>query len=1054
MKQFILSTLATLLLPIPALGGIDQVAPMAIRPLGTPMSSPGTFHSVYSLRQRIDDAKPIFTPDWKCGISSPEEFEWFTVIDANGDANTDRGTWFWRSDVPCAWYNYSYSAYGEDVDDWLVSPGFNLKGGKTYTLSFYTTNRSSFYDDQMEVCIGASNTVEAMNTELIPRFSISSDDWVLHTVEFTVENSGIWYVGFHLMEAAYMSSIFIDEISITGETLEKSPSAIKDLTITPDPKGCPNATLTFKLPDECADGSVLEGLSGVRIRNGYFEIADIQDVKPGELITYEANLEKADTYTFNIAAYNDVDEGVNTSHTIFVGLDIPATPQNVVLHDNVSKMTLTADPITSAHGGVFFPEDVTFSVYEIARDEYGFPAVGNLIASAMGTMEIDLPVSTVDGPQSIISYVTNASNQAGPSPNYYQTNNVILGKPYETPFLETFDNGQTPYFWITQIKQNGFGTTGIYSSEIESYSNHPGCIILSAVSKDDIAGFYSGKITLTEDSEAKLSFALRNASQTDGTINVYVLTADGEDHVIDTMNVADIPSEWTVYTYDLSQFATQRYINAGVQYKAAARDNSNQIYLDNVFVGSLPPYDIKAELSAVRMAERGSEMMLHARIGNAGAQTVRSLSITLNANDKTIDEFNIDCELNMMESITVDIPVKIAAIETASSMGFRIDVSIDGDAFPEDNTAYAYVTLKDPDLAAPESLVVSEEEDSVTINWEKVSHLAPYTENFDSYEPWNYLDDWGWVEHNVGDWTMVDVDLGSTGGFTDALYYGSQGQKFAYTVFNPYNYTGYGTSLFTVISEEAGASFIPHSDEQYLAAIYSADTYWEDGQYFGVIKDADNWTISPEQTGEAQTIRFWVNNYKGLSGNGYVIDHVETYEVLVSYGGMNPEDFIAIGGQRHAAGGEWQQVEVDLPEGTKYFAIRHCSPYNMEMGTPFIFMVDDITYSVPNKPMASYNIYRDGILLGSVDKDTTSYTDHTSVEANILYQVTAVYEDGSESGAASAFTYGVNGINAPMLKDTFDIFTPTGVAVRRNATDFYGLPSGIYITSDGRRVHL
>ena len=301
---------------------------------------------------------------------------------------------------------------------------------------------------------------------------------------------------------------------------------------------------------------------------------------------------------------------------------------------------------------------------------------------------------------------------------------------------------------------------------------------------------------------------------------------------------------------------------------------------------------------------------------------------------------------------------------------------------------------------------------------------------------------------------MVDLDLGSTGGFTDALYYGSQGQKFAYTVFNPYNYTGYGTSLFTVISEEAGASFIPHSDEQYLAAIYSADTYWEDGQYFGVIKDADNWTISPEQTGEAQTIRFWVNNYKGLSGNGYVIDHVETYEVLVSYGSMNPEDFIAIGGQRHASGGEWQQVEVDLPEGTKYFAIRHCSPYNAEMGTPFIFMVDDITYSVPNKPMASYNIYRDGILLGSVDKDTTSYTDHTSVEANILYQVTAVYEDGSESGAASAFTYGVNGINAPMLKDTFDIFTPTGVAVRRNATDFYGLPSGIYITSDGRRVHL
>lgn len=1025
-----------------------------MRPLGTPMATPGTFRMSRPNKSQAKENKPIFTPDWACSISTQEEFDWFTVIDANGDANEEQGTWFWRSDVPCAVYSYSYYAYGDEVDDWLVTPGFNLKAGKTYNLTFYTTNLSTFYDDKMEVCIGTQPTGEGLNNELFTEFSVMNDEWIENTTKFTVDHDDVYYIGFHLLEAGYMSRVFIDEISLTGETLGNAPGSVSDLTVTPDPTGAPVGTLKFTLPDKCADGSPLTELSGVKIRNGYFEIADLKDVQPGETVSYDADMQYADTYTFNVVAYNNVDEGINNSATLFVGLDTPYTPQNVVLHDCVDKMTVTADPFTATHDGVFFPEDVTFSVYEIARDEYGFPIVGDLVASTTGSTEVDINIPTVVGEQSIVSYVTNASNSAGSSPNYYQTNNVVLGAPYTIPFKETFDNGQTPYFWLTQVKANGFGTTGIYTSTIESFGSRPGCMILSAINADDIAGFYSGKIALEGNEDSKLSFAIMNTSPVEGTLNVYVLTADGDDCIIDSRKVSELSTGWEVMNYDLGQFASQRYINVGLQYISEERNSSNQIYFDNIFVGSLPATDLRTEISSVRQAERGSEISLNVRVDNNGSAAVKSFGLTLTANGEEIDRRTVECELGMMERIYVTIPVKIAAIETADIIEYQAIVTIDNDAEADDNTASCTIELKDPDLSAPTDLILTQEDGKVYLEWKKVSHLAPRTDNFDSYEPWNYLDDWGWVEHNVGDWTMVDIDLGSTGGFTDVLYYGSQAQKFAYTVFNPYNYTGYGQSLFTVISEEVSASFVPHSGEQYLAGIYSADTYWDGEKYVGDIKDADNWVISPEQTGEAQTIRFWVNNFKGLSGNGSVIDHVETYQVLVSYTGMEIEDFSPVGDSRLASGGQWQKVEIDLPEGTKYFAIRHCSPYNAEMGTPFIFMIDDITYSVLNKPLATYNIYRDGSLIDSVGAESNVYTDQEPINEKHLYQVTGVYEDGTESAPVTASLASVGIGNANEDKATFDIFNSTGILIRRNAKNFNDLPSGIYITSDGRRIYL
>lgn len=1043
------STMSVFALSLLGAERLQQTAPVTMRPIGCPLPSSGVFRKLQPTQSEA--TTPIFTPDWTASLSTPQEFDWFTVIDANGDADDSRGTWMWRDDARCAWYSYSYSAYGDKVDDWLVTPGLVLKSGKDYQLNFFTTNRSTFYDDKMEVFIGTQPTIEGMSTELIPSFSVMSSDWDEHSVEFTIPDDDIYYIGFRLSEAGYMSSVFIDEISVNGTPMLKSPDAVTDFTVTPDPSGASKATISFKAPEKCVDGSGLTSLIGVKIRNGYFDIEDITDVKPGDAVNYTVEMDCADTYTFNVVAYNEIDEGVNSSQTLYVGLDIPATPRNVVLHDEVDHIAVTADSFSAAHNGVFFPEEVDFNLYEITRDEYGYPAVGSLLATTRGDSSMTLPWSTVTGEQQIVSYVTNASNAAGESPNYYQTNSIVLGAPYSLPFEESFDNGTSSYFWMTIVTNNGFGNTGVYSSVIDSYNSRPGCMLLSAVNAGDLASFYTGKLDISGCEKPIFAFAVKRFATEKGTLDVVIRDPEGSDHLLATLNMEDIPEEWSVLNYDLSQFSNLRFVHIGLRYTPEQRDYNNQIWFDHLFVGELPDVDLNVEVSAPKLAERGSVAYADIRVNNSSSKPVDAFNLTVKANGKPIYSQSVEQHMDIMSSAHVRVPVNVLPIETASEIELYVEVTIDGDTNPSDNNCQAVIELRDPDLASATGLKCEDVEEGVMLTWDKVSDLAPYTDNFESYAPYNYYSPYGWAEHNVGEWTMVDVDGGSTGGFVDELWYGSQAQQFAYTVFNPYDYTGYGQSLFTVISEDVAASFIPYSGSQYLAGIYSANTYWDGEKYMGDIIDADNWVISPLQTGDAQTIKFHVNNFKGQSGLGYEIDHVETYQVLVSFDGMELDDFSVIGGDRIAAGGQWQEVEVELPEGTRYFAIRHCSRYNLETGSPFILMIDDITYSVPNKPVGGYNVYRDGQLIASVGKDLTEYIDPIFSNEPCLYQITVVYEDGTESAAVSYY-HANTGISSIANDKTFDIYTSTGVLVRRGARDFSNLRTGIYVTSFGKKI--
>ncbi len=1057
-KSFL--TIIGVLAFVPAFADVATVTPVIEapwQPFGVPMESSRMFRGAQP-RNTPEAQKPVFTPDWTCSFDTQEEFDWFTVIDGNNDREEEqyaiRGVWQWRQDARCAFYNYHYINKKDKVDDWLVTPGTYLKAGRQYVLKYSSTNRSNFYDDKMEVKIGTAPTAEGMGRVLIDEASLKSDWWEDHSVPFTVDADGVYYIGFHLIWSGDASLDYIDNVSVSGVMNAKAPANVGDLRVTPEADGSVKAVIKFTLPTKTVDGGPLSSLSGVKIRDGYFDLADIKDVAPGQEVTYTVeNLTEARMYNFNVVAYNDIDEGMVNSKDVYVGLDIPKTPDMVDLREKGDRLTLTCEPFVAEHDGVFFPEDVTFNAYTIVRDQYGNPAVGELVGSAKGVNKIEIMGDTEDGDQHQLALVTNVENSAGASLNYCMTNSVITGTPYEVPFEDKFTGGTSEYFWSNSVVAKGWGNTGVYATYKDGYDPDLGCMIFSAVNKGDFVGLMSGKICLAGTVDPKLSFVLDKLAPTDGTFTVEVMTPDGRLETLDEFSITQLEKNvWTARVYDISKWRKERYICVGLSYQPAVSNSNNQIYLDNFYAGDLVPTDLAVDMTLPRGAERGGKAMVNLRIQNFGAEPANGYKVRIYADDEQVYESEEVPEIAGRGDIMLNFPYTVPLLSNAEYINLKATVEVDGDADADNNGCGGTLMVTEPDLATASNLRAAESGNDIILEWDAAGDLAPKTDNFESYKPWNYIYQSGTPNYNPGDWTLVDVDGGTSMGFIDGYRYGAQNQLVAYTVFNPYNFDGYGRSLFTILNEQMAEPFIPRSGDQYFASVFSADVEYVDGEYVGTVKDADNWAISPELNGKAQTITFWVNNYCGMTSNGQKIDHAETFQVLYSTTDTDIDSFTAIGDDRKADGGKWQKVTVDLPEGTKYFAIRHCSKYDAPSGTPFIFMVDDVTYCVDNKPVSSYNVYRDGSKVATTSAQTTAWTDTDVPEGEHLYQVTVSYEDGTESPAVSVSMEhsGIDSVSDGFVEPV-DVYTATGILVRRAATTLEGLPAGVYVAG-GRKV--
>ena len=395
-------------------------------------------------------------------------------------------------------------------------------------------------------------------------------------------------------------------------------------------------------------------------------------------------------------------------------------------------------------------------------------------------------------------------------------------------------------------------------------------------------------------------------------------------------------------------------------------------------------------LSVPAQMKVGEQGTITVRVKNIGLEKVLAKNYVVNvyANDQLVATIDRDSEPDPVESMehgaSQTFNIDYQAPAASGKVNIYAEVVNVADEEVRNNTT-ATKTISVLSGATLPTVVISGINGStdVTLTWDEPNgHVIDGAEE---YVPFTY--------DGLNEWTMVDGDGANTQSFNswnDAVDYPNKNTPKAYIVFNP---------------EEAGinltgsaAMFRPHGGEQYFASIWSAVR--DDSEQGGHQVANNDWMISPELNGEAQTITFWAKGYKGSVAEGYETEanYPETMEVrYTTEQSVDTALYVVVKEEFTVNNEEWTKYEAELPAGAKHFAL-HCTS-----AEGFVLMIDDIEFTIAPKTVKEYRVYRNGQLVETVTPPTTEWSG-SAADSDVFY-VTVVYDDG-ESAASNLWDYG------------------------------------------------
>ena len=929
-----------------------------------------------------------FTPPVGTTFGDKGEFDLFTVIDANNDA-VDQGTYMKET------WTYADNAvqlYADKnkADDWFISPALAMYAGYSYVVE-YTVHHSTPGKHKLAINWGTAPAAEYMTETALPETVVPAGSDQVLRVTISPKESAYYYIGLHATSEAGANSLYLNKFICNSAVKSTAPAPVTISSITHDPTAKLEATIKFVAPATTASGQPLTNLKGVNISRDGQHVADCTDVKPGEEYTYVDNtMTKAGMCYYYITAYNDDGSSAEAAVHTWVGLDMP---ENVGIRPILSipsegKLNLSWDAFGPANGGVIFPEDIVYQVYDIIVSGNRL-YLGDLKGSVKGATSFTYDAATEEGPQQYLYQALVGTNASGSSDAIVSTP-VLVGKPYSLPVREDYTEGNINYFWSYNISDKGgnnpavVGANDDYQMCFRSMTN-------------DFAAMTSGKIDIKGCDNPTLTFSLKSEA-TAGTFSPYVQTSDGVCVYLDEIAMTAPSDGWTKYIYDLNAclganwIQKQKWVQFGFRFADLGSTTEQKVYLDDISIADQKAVDLAATLVNVpETIEKGQSSTAAVRVRNYGSQAVNSYVLKITIGDKEVLNETKNSTLGSFGTHTYPLVINPSILEQADKATVKVEVIAADDALADNNVASADVQFTSPDLLPATDLAVTKTASAQTLAWKAPASVRTFVDSFEQ--------ETDWATSGIGNWTMVDVDGGLCSGLYNGIAYGSENTAFAFTVFNPYNYGGYNiTSDFPCTK--------PKSGNKSLAAFYSftAD--------MNKIVPSDNWLISPELSEQKQEISFWANNLY-VAYENRVSAYPEYFDILYSTTDTNIESFVQIGETYTQENGTWSEYKAQLPDGAKYFAIHHKAGAKQN----FLFMIDDVTYTTNNLKVLKYNIYRDGTLLASTTAPT--YVDNSTGTADHLYQVTTVYEGNLESlpvtvkdGTSGIVTINAQGTNA------------------------------------------
>lgn len=950
------------------------------------------------------------TAPWTEDFATSQGFSLFTVIDANHD--------------DCSWeYAYGrvrYYAGDRDADDWLLTPAVHLEPGLTYKIGFDFFASDDAKMEKIGVSFGQGGDPGKYDVMLEPE-EFNNTDTLTYSDIVTVGQAGDYRMAIHALSEAEQGFITVDNVYIIEGVRFTAPAAATGLTITPAAGGLLKADIAFTTPTTTyRDGQPLGELTKVEVYRGQTLVKTFGTTAPGTQLTLTDEGMPNGANRYRVVAYNESGAGDEAAAAAWIGIDEPLEPQNIRIRDNGTDVTVSWDAPEGnegIHGGYVDPAALKYNVYD---------RLGNLLVANIGQMSYIDRTAQLTGQQSLLYYYVSATSAGGEG--YADASaRMVAGTPYQLPFSCSFANGglENRLWWL-----EGKGRGSWVVTYMDAQDGDGGSAFFAADAAGDQGYLNSGRISLSGAQHPGLVFYYDAKPGSNVRLDVMACAVTDDDQLLRTIDYSTLEGEpgWRREYVDLTPLKDARYVI--LKFRATSYDTQTSVAIDNIQVRDVMSHDLAATLQAPVVLRLGAANNIAVGVENQGSMLATAFTARLMADGQQVASAD-GTQLGVGQSQTFSFSY-VPGVVTEGDVELQAVVDYEADENTANNASAAVsVRTQKPDYPVATDLAATATAGCVALSWTAPElPSADVTDDFESYTPW--------IFDGIGQWTVYDGDKAGTMQYSD-IWVPNAGKEFAFEVFN---------NTDEEFETETRRKFLrAHSGVQYLCQFDPSPSYG---------KASDDWLISPLLSGEAQTVRFFA---KSLAGN-----YPETFEVLCSDTDTQPQSFTCIETFPNVKGGlVWNEYNVALPEGTKYFAV-HVTTYD-GLG----FQIDDISYRQASLVIEGYNVYRDGQLVGHT-ADTT-FTDCNVADGEHVYQVSVVYSVGEsllseETQVACAIrladgtvTTVAPGQGCIMVRGAqghaVSIFTPDGRRVATaegSALTRVPVSTGVYIVKVGRQT--
>jgi hypothetical protein len=146
------------------------------------------------------------------------------------NVNNDNRTWQYKpnggnSQPACVKYEYNDFAA---ADDWLISKCVWLESGFIYKISFWYKIEDGTWPENLKLMMGNTQTHSELNVLLGDYPNLTNNTYQQAEVYFPIWSDDFYYFGFYCYSIAQMFNLYLDDIEIVLDGINKTPFELFD----------------------------------------------------------------------------------------------------------------------------------------------------------------------------------------------------------------------------------------------------------------------------------------------------------------------------------------------------------------------------------------------------------------------------------------------------------------------------------------------------------------------------------------------------------------------------------------------------------------------------------------------------------------------------------------------------------------------------------------------------------------------------------------------------------------------------------------------------------